>query len=802
MEISKSLVTRRQLLMLLATQLGGLVPAALAKQPTLVTPQLYFAEVLRALETLQRLGGPISDTDSKQLHALANQSDALSVDKAEQILGRYTLARIDIGGLGNVSVAAGRVKRDLVEQGWRMFLLRISNARKAGGALTVSVSARSGLSGLLGPAVTPGRIALDPAQPVFSAAQRSHLFDTVNKGPLIEAMWLTSKMEGATTLSGTAIEYRVIQLFSRDRGRRSATVLATLSHDPDASFGTSSSDQDLDFTCLPSNEIRLAVTDSDGRACVASITIKDLSGRVYPPQVMRLAPDLGFQPQIYRADGETVRLPDGEYMIEGKRGPEYLAVVQKVSVDAAHGHIDVRLQRWIDPSKWGWYSGDTHIHAAGCAHYASPTEGVSPETMIRQVRGEGLWIGDVLTWGPGWYYQKQFFTGRAESPKAALEQPDLQKANNVSLQPQVTVEDSESLIRYDVEISGFPSSHAGHLVLLRLRKQDYPGTMRIEDWPSWNLPILKWAKAQGALVGYAHCGFGLAVDSTDLPNYEIPPMDSIGAQEAIIDVTHGMLDFLSGCDTNPVAELNVWYHMLNCGFRPAMVGETDYPCVSDERPGSGRSYVRLEHLPAGDARYEAWIEGLERGRLYCGDGRSHFLDFKVNGVRSGGEDVRVTSGDALTIQALVAARLEPVGPEGSLAKRQKAGWGWSVEWARIGATRTVPVELVVNGRVADSARLLADGTPRDIRFHTVVSRSSWVALRILPSAHTHPVFVRIGENPIRASKRSAAWCRACVDKVWDVKSPFIRQSERAAAAEAFDHARSVYDTLSAACGES
>ncbi len=90
--------------------------------------------------------------------------------------------------------------------------------------------------------------------------------------------------------------------------------------------------------------------------------------------------------------------------------------------------------------------------------------------MIRHARGEGLSIGDVLTWGPSWYYQKQFFTGHAESPAATLEHPELQAANHTSLQSHATPEDAESTLRYDVEVSGFPSSHAGHLVLLRLRR--------------------------------------------------------------------------------------------------------------------------------------------------------------------------------------------------------------------------------------------------------------------------------------------------------------------------------------------
>jgi len=419
--------------------------------------------------------------------------------------------------------------------------------------------------------------------------------------------------------------------------------------------------------------------------------------------------------------------------------------------------------------------------------------------MIRHVRGEGLYVGDVLTWGPSWYYQKQFFTGHAVTPAATLEHPELQAANNASLKPRTTPEDGESLLRYDVEVSGFPSSHAGHLVLLRLREQDFPGTKLIEDWPSWNLPILKWARGQDAVAGYAHCGSGMAVEATELPNYDIPPMDGIGTQEAIVDVTHGMVDFLSGCDTQPVAELNAWYHMLNCGYRLAMVGETDFPCISDERPGVGRSYVRLDRAPTGDEGYNAWIRGLQRGSLYCGDGRSHFLAFKVNGHGSGGEDALLDSAGNITVEATVAARLEPQPSAETEAIRNAPVRGWHIENARIGNTREVAVELVANGIAVGKTAILADGTPRPVRFDTVLARSSWVALRILPSAHTHPVFALAGGKPVRASRRSARWCGACVDKIWEVKSPFMRESERPSAAEAFAHARRTYEGILKEC---
>ncbi len=137
--------------------------------------------------------------------------------------------------------------------------------------------------------------------------------------------------------------------------------------------------------------------------------------------------------------------------------------------------------------------------------------------------GEDLNVGCVLSWGPCWYYQKQFFEGRPHSRSS----PDY-------------------LMRYDVEVSGFPSSHAGHLCLLRLKEDDYPGTSVVEDWPSWDLPILKWGKEQGGVVGFSHSGWGLKVAATTLPTYEMPAFDGIGANEYVVDVGPRRLRFHFG----------------------------------------------------------------------------------------------------------------------------------------------------------------------------------------------------------------------------------------------------------------
>ena len=57
---------------------------------------------------------------------------------------------------------------------------------------------------------------------------------------------------------------------------------------------------------------------------MASFIISDRLNRIYPLPSKRLAPDFFFQPQIYRADGESVQLPNGYYTFEYTGGPEYL----------------------------------------------------------------------------------------------------------------------------------------------------------------------------------------------------------------------------------------------------------------------------------------------------------------------------------------------------------------------------------------------------------------------------------------------------------------------------------------------
>jgi hypothetical protein len=120
---------------------------------------------------------------------------------------------------------------------------------------------------------------------------------------------------------------------------------------------------------------------------------------------------------------------------------------------------------------------------------------------------------------------------------------------------------------------------------------------------------------------------------------------------------------------------------------------------------------------------------------------------------------------------------------------------WDIERARIGTTREAPVELVVNGKAVARKNIVADGKVNDLAFDVSIERSSWVALRILGSSHTNPIFVVVGGKPVRASRQSAEWCLAAVNQCWTQKAPKISKVELADAEQAYDHAREVYKKL-------
>jgi len=139
------------------------------------------------------------------------------------------------------------------------------------------------------------------------------------------------------------------------------------------------------------------------------------------------------------------------------------------------------------------------------------------------------------------------------------------------------------------------------------------------------------------------------------------------------------------------------------------------------------------------------VAGLKDGRSYVSDGLGHLFDFSVGdlGVGEKGADGRTSvlkaqADQPLAVAVKAAALLADKPREDIRAKPLADKPYWHIERARIGTTGEVPVELIVNGQSVETQRIAADGAIHDLKFNFKPRQSSWVALRIFPSAPHQP----------------------------------------------------------------
>lgn len=847
-----------------------------------VERQPLLAQLQRLVDAMEYLGAPLDQATTAKIKSLKQlEDDAQITAAAQKILDRFCLAGLTLKKRGTPEVVAGRMsgnrQAELIEQGWQTFLIKVKNPIGSTGRLRIG---------------SPNSKPL-PHSPAADVASRWMQIASYEGRPL------------NPSLSGLELEYRVVQIYSRDAGPKEGLlefaisdsgpegdILRRWSFDKDTdgwfkinqstieakngSLHVTSTGADpfigtevkstppgpmvlrfwaksevdgygqvywwtkekpgpdgnrrvdfliqpnkealyeipfetegeligvrldpltkpgkiridwielcaasrlgkwsklpIKFQCKPATEVTFRILDAYGKPGFAKFEIRDSHGQVFPTQSKRLAPDFFFHKQIYRGDKEKISLPAGTYEITCSRGPETLSETKKLVLGDKPTEFFYRIKRWIDPALDGWWSGDHHIHAAGCRHYENPTQGVMPEDMIRHIMGEDLKVGCCLTWGPCFDFQKRFFTGE-------------------------TAEQSRYpyTLRYDVEVSGFGSHMSGHLNLLNLQQQIYPGGESKDHWPTLGLNTLRWAKKQGAVCGPAHSAIGLTryvgrLSDTEgkdgpfnLPNYNIPAFDGIGANEFIMNVTHKVpgpdgkpvraIDFISAMNTERVAEWNMWYHVLNCGFNVVVSGETDFPCVSGERVGMGRVYAKV----VGPLTFDNWVQALSDGRSYVSDGTCHLLEFKAR--ETGKKDNAVLGG-----------------VDGSLLELKSSGKvTFAVDSAALlPGSKSVTAELIVNGYPVAKQEIKADGAMSEIQFEHQFPKSSWAAVRIFPHAHTNPIFVVVGDQPIRASLDSAKWCLAGVKECWKSKRPTYAEKELVDAEKAYDHAIRVFDKI-------
>ena len=311
-----------------------------------VAKQPLVAATKRLAQALQAAGSPLGEEINIALEAaFRNKTDAETLAAIQAVLDPLCIAGVDINAESRVKVSAGSCPKQLMENGWRAFLVKVHNQAE----------------------ITPELKCESPnAAPVYQQGEwprerpktKQKLVDSEEVPDRFLTFSMLDRPPIQKRLSGLKLEYRILLLYSRDQGKREGAL----------SFHVGAGTQDIGFRnaipilfdCLAAVKVNLNVLDFDGHPTTAAFVIKDQQGRVYPHQSRRLSPDFFFHQQIYRSDGESVALPPGKYSVGVSRGPEYRPIDLEVVVpNVAEYNVKVKLDRWIHLTKRNWFPATT-----------------------------------------------------------------------------------------------------------------------------------------------------------------------------------------------------------------------------------------------------------------------------------------------------------------------------------------------------------------------------------------------------------------------------------------------------------
>src|SRR6185295_16001858 len=197
-----------------------------------VEVQPLWAQARRVIEALEFLGNPLPADAKAKLQAAADKNDGPALVKAiQEAFDPLCLFGVHINPESRVKSQHGPAAAQLSEQGWRQFLIKVHN--QAG--VTAELKAAS-----------------PNAQKLFNSPPKE-------VGDRWLDMQLFNSQPLTATLSGLALEYRIIQLYSRDPGKREARFSFNVGQGTqDLGFRDSS---DILFECVPSRDIKFNILD-------------------------------------------------------------------------------------------------------------------------------------------------------------------------------------------------------------------------------------------------------------------------------------------------------------------------------------------------------------------------------------------------------------------------------------------------------------------------------------------------------------------------------------------------------------
>ncbi len=412
----------------------------------------------------------------------------------------------------------------------------------------------------------------------------------------------------------------------------------------------------------------------------------------------------------------SVVLPPGKYTFTAEKGKEFIPVQREVTVSAGAPEVVLSLQRWIDMSEGGWFSGETHVHR-------------TIDDLKTLMLCEDLNVALPLTAWVSKLEDTPFLNNRNTDP---VPPGQLIKIDDTHVIWPRNTEYEITSVNGQRHVLGalFVLNHQKKLRLPAMpvravaeeaRRQGAILDLDKQNWP-WSMMLIPQTKVNLFELTNNHIWRTEFMFKSWFPEYVADYMNIEKDETGLTE--NGWIDF----------GFQNYYALLNCGFNIKPSGGT----ASGVHPvplGYGRVYVQLE----GEFNYDAWMEGLEKGRSFVTTGP--MLEVTVGGKGPGERISLVESGTGV-----VKVRGKVSSPVSQALTK---------------------IEIVVNGKVVESIPVASKETRpgglisrEEITTEVSVKESSWIVVRAFADrgngrrsfAHSSPVYVDVPGKPLRPRK--------------------------------------------------
>lgn len=406
----------------------------------------------------------------------------------------------------------------------------------------------------------------------------------------------------------------------------------------------------------------------------------------------------------------TLQLSPGKYRIHAEYGKEFLPADTEIRIGTEPSEFQLRMKRFVNMPKRGWYSGDTHAHRG-------------LDELPNLVIAEDLNVAFPMT-----YWVRDSREIPSASGPAMEAKPIAVDATHV-IYPINT--------EYEIfSVNGKRHTQGAVFVLNHKTPLNLPAPAA--------LPVAEEARRQHAILDLDKHSWAWSMMIVPIMNVDLFELSNnhnwrtkFGFPQWTIenapDWPEVERDAAGFTDLGWTEfSLQTYYALLNCGFRMRVTAGTGSG-VHPVPLGHGRVYVHTGETFS----YEAWIENLNAGHSFVTTGP--LMDLRFNEQLPGTTWTKDSIENAVTISGSI-----------------------------LSANRLSSIEIRRNGEAVQRLNIEPEQTPEGAWKYVVdadetLHGSGWLALRCfenLPNAkvsfsHTNPVYIDVANSPFIPRRRDA-----------------------------------------------